>query len=225
MYQLSKTFCSIRHLIAGCVSLSPYHLYYNHLFCYMYLFHLFLYIVLIYYYFLNKLQALVWGCTEISGGVSQALKWGYERYVAVHAWQGMGYRLGTLADVQASLQDSPAHAWRFFPPKCRSRWQWHCLVMSLMSFLHISRGGIKGSVHKTQGSVSQSFLCSFIFIWFFWLVPQLVCLASHRPSYLAILVPLEEWNYNQTGRFSLFVQLFMLKVILGTLSWCALVFL
>ena len=36
-------------------------------------------------------------------------------------------------------------------------------------------------------------------------------------------VPLKEWNYNQTGKCSLFVQLSMLEVILSTLSWYALV--
>ena len=70
------------------------------------------------------------------------------------------------------------------------------------------------------GSVMYSFS---LFIWFFWLVPQLGHLASHRPSNLATLIPLEEWNYNQTGKCSLFVHLYVFKVILGTLSWCALV--
>ena len=58
----------------------------------------------------------------------------------------------------------------------------------------------------------------FIHSWSFWLVPQLVHLGSHRPSNLATSVPLKEWNYNQTGKCSLFVQLYVLKVILGTLS-------
>ena len=57
----------------------------------------------------------------------------------------------------------------------------------------------------------------------FWLVPQLVHLGSHRPSNSATLVPLEEWNYNQTGKCSFFVQLYVLKVILSTLSWWTLV--
>ena len=52
---------------------------------------------------------------------------------------------------------------------------------------------------------------------------QLVCLGSHRPSNAATSVPLKEWNYNQTGKCSLFVHLYVLKVILGTLSWCDLV--
>ena len=62
-----------------------------------------------------------------------------------------------------------------------------------------------------------------LFIWFFWLVPWLVHLGSHRPSNLATLMPLKEWNYNQMGKCSLFVQLYVLKVILDTLSWYALV--
>ena len=93
-------------------------------------------------------------------------------------------------------------------------------MMTLMSFLHIWEVGIKGSPHETQGSVIHSFS---LFIWSFWLVPQLGHLGSHRPSNLAPPVPLKEWNYNQTGKCSLFVQLYVLNVILGTLSWCALV--
>ena len=57
-----------------------------------------------------------------------------------------------------------------------------------------------------------------LFIWFLWLVPHLVHLGSGRPSNSTILVPLEVWNYNQTGKCSLFVQLYVLKDILGTLS-------
>ena len=53
---------------------------------------------------------------------------------------------------------------------------------------------------------------------FLWLVPQLVHLGSHRPSHLANSVPLKEWNYNQTGKCSLFVQIYVLKVIMDTFS-------
>ena len=70
----------------------------------------------------------------------------------------------------------------------------------------------------------ETWIHSFIlFVWFFWFIPQLVHLGSHRPFNLATSVPLKEWNYNWTGKCSLFVQLYMLEVILGTLSWCALV--
>ena len=68
-------------------------------------------------------------------------------------------------------------------------------------------------MHKTQESSVQSF----------WLVPQLGHPGSHRPSNSATSVPLEEWNYNQIGKCFLFVQLYVLQVILGILSWCALV--
>ena len=62
-------------------------------------------------------------------------------------------------------------------------------------------------------------VCSVIlFGLFLWLVPQLVHLGSHRPSHSANSVPLKEWNYNLTGKCSLFVQPHILKVILGTLS-------
>ena len=70
---------------------------------------------------------------------------------------------------------------------------------------------MKGSVHKTWDGFGSSGQL-------FWLVSQLVCPGSHKPSNSATSVPLEEWNYNQTGKCSLFVQLYILKVILGTLS-------
>ena len=154
------------------------------------------------------------------GTVSQVLKLGYERYVAVHACWAMGNRLRMLVDTQASLLDLTAHAQRLFPPKCRSRWQGHHLVMSMMSFLCTSGVDIKVSAHGTWGSFGSFFS---LLIWFLWLIPWLVHLGSHRPSHSANLVPLKEWNNNQTGKCSLFVQLYVLKVILGTLSWCALV--
>ena len=48
---------------------------------------------------------------------------------------------------------------------------------------------------------------------------------SGKPQNLLtqLLWCLLEWNYNQMGKCSLFVQLYVPKVILGTLSWCALV--
>ena len=136
------------------------------------------------------------------GRVSQVQKLGYRKYVMVHAWQGTGNGLGMLADVQVSPHKLTAHVWRLFPPECRSRWQWCHLMMSLTFFLHRSRVGIRGSAHKTQVHSFFSFGS-----WSFWLIPQLVCPGSHRPSNLATLVPLNEWNYNQTWKCSLFVQL------------------
>ena len=56
-----------------------------------------------------------------------------------------------------------------------------------------------------------------------WLVLQLVHVGSHRPSNLATLALLKECNYNQTMMCSLFVHLYILKVILDTFSWCDLV--
>ena len=46
---------------------------------------------------------------------------GYERYTAVHAWQGMGNRSVIPADVQVSLPDSTAHVQMFFPPKMQKQ--------------------------------------------------------------------------------------------------------
>ena len=42
------------------------------------------------------------------GRVSQVLRLGYERYVAVHAWHGMGNGSRMPADVQASMLDLTA---------------------------------------------------------------------------------------------------------------------
>ena len=90
-------------------------------------------------------------------------------------------------------------------------------MMSLMSVLCILGVGIKVSMHETQriSSIIHSFGP---LIWFSWLVPHLGHLGSHIPSNLAASVPLMEWNYSQTGKCSLFVQPYVLKVILGTLS-------
>ena len=85
------------------------------------------------------------------------------------------------------------------------------------------RGRDKRKCTQDQGVQLSSVLSIQSVHGLFWLIPQLVFLGSHRTSNSATLVPLEEWNYNQTGKCSLFVQLYVLKVILGTLSWCALV--
>ena len=155
------------------------------------------------------------------GRLSQMLKLRYERYITVHTWQGMENRSGMLAEAQASWHDSTVHAQRFLLTKCRSRLKWHNLMTSLISLAYIGVG-IKVSMHGTQGfsSVIHSFSP---FVWFSWLVPQLGILESHRPCNSATSVPLEEWNYSHTGKCSLFVQPYILKVILGTLSYCALV--
>ena len=155
------------------------------------------------------------------GRVSQVLKLGYERYVAVCVWWGMGNRLGILADEQVSLPDSTAHVQRFSPNKMQKQ-------MTVMSFDDITdvlltyiEGRYKSKHAQDLGVQFSSFFS--LFIWFLWFVPQLVHPGSHRPSNSATSVSHEEWNYNQTGKCSLSVQLYMFKDILGILSWCALV--
>ena len=152
--------------------------------------------------------------------MSQVLKWGYKRNVMVHAWQGEGNRLGIPVDMQASWNDSSVHAQRFFPPKVQKQ-------MTVTLFDDVSdvlltyiRVGIKKACTRPRGLVQFFSFSQFLV---FWLIPWLVHLGGHRHSNLATLVPLREWNYNQTGKCTLFVQLYVLKVILGTLSWCALV--
>ena len=149
----------------------------------------------------------------------QAPKVGYKRYRMAHVWWGKGDRVETPADVQTCQWDPIAHVQRFFLPKVQNQ----MTVISLDDFTDVLlmyvREGIKGSVYKT-GALSGS---GSWFISAVWLVPQLVHPASHIPSTLATSLPLEEWNYNQIGKCSLFVQPYVLKVTLGILSWCDLV--
>ena len=89
--------------------------------------------------------------------VSQVQKLGYGRYVMVHVWLDKGTRLGTPADAQVSQHDSTVYVQKFFPPKWRSIWWWHYLMMSLISFLCKSKVGIRGSMQETWGSYIHSF--------------------------------------------------------------------
>ena len=76
------------------------------------------------------------------------MKLGYKRYVAVCVWLGKGNRSGMPVDAHASWHNSTVHVQRLFPPKWRSRWQWHHLMMSLTSLFHKWREGIKESTHE-----------------------------------------------------------------------------
>ena len=148
----------------------------------------------------------------------QALKVGYESYVMVCVWQGKGDRLGMLADMQAFWHDSTVHVWRFFPPKVLKQMTVTSLgdVTDVLMYI--------GGRDKRKCTWDQRTLVLVLsLVQLFRLVPWLVHLGSHRPSNLATLVPLKEWNYNQTGKCSLFVHLYVPKVILGTLSWYDLV--
>ena len=49
----------------------------------------------------------------------------------VHAWWGMGSRLGMPEDVQACWQHSIVHVQRFFPPKVQKQ-------MAVMSFADVT---------------------------------------------------------------------------------------
>ena len=97
--------------------------------------------------------------------------------------------------------------------------------MTSLTSLCILGRGIKGSMHETQELVGWSIPVDSVILFslFLWLVPWLVYPGSHRPSHLANAVPLKEGNCNYTGKCSLFVRLYILKLILGTLSHCALV--
>ena len=105
-------------------------------------------------------------------------------------------------DVQAGWHDSTAHVQGFSHLKREAdncdiiRWH-HCYFTN-----------IEGDVYKPWGTHLG-----------FWLhYIQLHFVRSHRPSVVATSVPLEQWDYNLTGKCSLFVQLYMLLVILSTLS-------
>ena len=162
------------------------------------------------------IHVCIYGCMHAHMHMSQAQKLGYNRSVAAGVWWGKGNRTQMLADAQASWHDSTVHLQRFFPPKMQKQ----TTVKSFDDVTDVLLMYIRGRYKKEtcmrpRGSVIHSFS---VFIWFFWLVPWLGHLGSHRPSNSATSVPLEEWNYNQTGKCSLFVQPYILKVILGTLS-------
>ena len=127
---------------------------------------------------------------------------------------GYGKQVGDMGGCAGKSAWHNCTCEKVFQPKCRCRWKWCHLMMSL---LHILGVGIKGSTHEIQefSSVIHSFGP---FIWFSWLVSQLGHLGSHRYSNLATSVPLKEWNYSQTGKCSLFVWPYIPKVILGTFS-------
>ena len=136
---------------------------------------------------------------------------------------GKRNKSGMLVDVQVSWHNSTAHAWKFFPPKVQKQ-------TTVLSFDDVTDILLKylGVRYKKEACTRPGevwFSCSFFWysVCFSWLVSQLVHLGSHRPSNLAMLVPLKECNYNQIGKCSLFVQMYILKNILGMLSLCALV--
>ena len=103
----------------------------------------------------------------------------------------------------------------FLLPEEGSRWLWHHLVTShLCHYAYIeSWGYIRGACTN-----SRLIICVFLAA-----VHPSYLLRSHWPSVMATSVPLDEWEYNLTGKCSSFVQLHVPKVILGTLSWFDLV--
>ena len=140
--------------------------------------------------------------------MSQALKLGYGIHIVVHVWLVKGKRLGMLVIAQASQCDSTAHAQRLFLPKWRSRWLWHHQMMSL-SFCLCKWRVVYKKTHMSPG-VLLLVLCLWFILW-------LIHSWSHRSSVSATSVPLKEWDHH-TGKCSLFAHLYVLKVILNTLS-------
>ena len=132
--------------------------------------------------------------------VSQAPKEGYERNIMVCAWWGMGSRLGTLVDVQACWYDSTMHVQRFFPPKVLKQ----MTVTSLKDVTNVLLMYIgvryKRITYETRGDFglesSSVHACTPVSL-------------SGKPQTLhsVTMKSLEEWNYNQKGKCSLFVQL------------------
>ena len=173
-------------------------------------------------YCFNKFHTLVWGHTKIPGGeCHRHWKWdmkdtewfmhGRVKETGQGCWQMCRCVSTTVWHMNKGLSN----------PKYRSRWKWCHLMMSLMSFLCIIGGRDKRKLRQDWGAQTPVLVLSLVQL--FGLVPQLVHLGSHRPSNSATLVILKELNYNQTGKCSLFVNLYIFKVILGTLSWCDLV--
>ena len=106
-------------------------------------------------------------------------------------------RVGMPMDVQAGQHDSTVHAQGF---SClKSEADVHDIIRwCLCHYAYIEDWGLyKESTHKPWGSHLG-----------FWLhYIQLHFMRSHRLSLVATSVPLEEWDYNSTGKCSLFVQL------------------
>ena len=85
------------------------------------------------------------------------------------------------ADLQMSYSVSHAHAQWFFLPEDQSRSLWHHFMMSQWSLMLFWEGTIKGEHTQSSGLLSG-----------FSDTEWLGLLTSHRPSTLAILVPLVE---------------------------------
>ena len=187
--------CFVKHLTAKMCSFHTILPVYDHL-----LFYIFLYIILSYCF--NKFQTPVWGHTKIPGG--ECLRnWKWDMKDMEWLMHGGVRETGWgCQQIHMCVGTTLLHIYKVFScPECRNRWQWCHFMMSLMPFLHM---------------LGKGYIC--LFGSAVWLVPWLVHLGSHRPSTSATPVPLEEWNYNQAGKCSLFVQLYVLKVILGTLT-------
>ena len=106
-------------------------------------------------------------------------------------------RRGMLMDAQVGQHDSTPHAQGFSYLKSEAdyhdiiRWC-HCCCTYVKGW-----GLYKESMHEPSGS-HLGFWLQYI---------RLHLIRSHRPSLVATSVPLEEWNYNQKGKCSLFVKL------------------
>ena len=112
--------------------------------------------------------------------------------------------------MQVNWHDPTAHVQRFFPPKVQKQTTVTLLYDVTDVLLMYGGEGVKGSAHKTEGlSGAGSWFGSAV-----WLVPKLFHLGSHRPSTSATSVPLEEWNYNQTGNV-----LYLFNHMYLRLSW------
>ena len=166
-----------------------------------------LYISLLYKTIFTRQKLLLFTRNYLSIIMSQGEKLGYRIHVTVCAWREIGqgcWWMCRWVGVTLLHMCKGSSCLKGEADVCDIiRWH-HCCSA------YINEGVVFKKAHTSLGALIWSLVLG--------LFGTTSFLGSHRPSVLATLVPLEEWEYNYTGKFSLFVQLYMLRVILNILS-------
>ena len=126
--------------------------------------------------------------------MTQAQKSGYGIDEMAHTWMLDTKDWGCWR-MHRQVSMTLFHMCKIFPTGIRKQ----MIVMSLGGHCHYAYvkgwGLYKGSVHEPQG----------YHLGFWLLYIQFYLVRSHHPSVVATSVPLKEWDYNFTGKCSLFV--------------------
>ena len=124
-----------------------------------------------------------------------------------------------LVDVQTNCGSSAVHA-QWFPTLRLEQ----MIVTSLYDVMRISHATVGGNYKKESMTKPWVGCCCCVFVWVFW-HKCLGLLTSHRPSPLAVLVPLSR-KHNQNAQCYLFVNMHVSRPIWSTfellwlhLSW------